>query len=50
MFLVSGADKADMVGQVLRDHSPPYPAQLVQPPDGKLMWMLDEAAATKLSQ
>jgi 6-phosphogluconolactonase len=50
MFLVSGADKADMVEQVLHDHTPPYPAQLVQPPDGKQMWMLDEAAAAKLSQ
>ncbi len=56
MFLASGPDKADMVRQVLEGHaaegkSPPsYPAQRVQPDDGILLWMLDEAAASKLTQ
>ncbi len=48
MFLASGPDKADMVRQVLEGKStPPFPAQQVQP-DGRLAWMLDEAAAAKL--
>jgi 6-phosphogluconolactonase len=49
MFLVSGADKANIVQEILQgQHEPPYPAQLVQP-EGRLLWMLDEAAAAKLS-
>jgi len=51
MFLASGADKADMVHQVLEGRrTPPYPSQQVQPIDGTLLWMLDEAAAAKLSR
>lgn len=49
MFLVSGSDKSDMVQEILGgQHEPPYPAQLVQP-EGRLIWMLDEGAAGKLS-
>jgi len=48
MFLASGPDKADMVRQVLEGkHTPPYPSQQVQPIEGRLLWMLDEAAAAK---
>jgi 6-phosphogluconolactonase len=51
MFLASGADKAEMVRQVLEATSiPPLPSQRVQPSDGKLLWMLDEAAASKLTR
>ena len=51
MFLASGAEKADIVGQVLRgNNTPPLPAQRVLPDDGKLVWMLDEAAAAKLTR
>jgi len=50
MFLASGADKADMLHQVLEGKStPPLPSQRVQPSEGKLLWMLDEAAAAKLT-
>ena len=50
MFLASGPDKADMVQQVLEgNNTPPYPSQLVLPADGKLLWMLDEAAAKQLA-
>jgi 6-phosphogluconolactonase len=50
MFLASGANKADMVRQILEGtNTPPFPAQQVQP-EGRLMWMLDEAAAAKLSR
>jgi 6-phosphogluconolactonase len=51
MFLASGPDKADMLHQVLEaKNSPPLPSQRVQPTDGKLLWMLDEAAAAKLTR
>ena len=51
MFMASGADKADMLYQVLEGkNTPPLPSQRVQPSDGKLLWMLDEAAAAKLSR
>ncbi|MCY3836824.1 MAG: 6-phosphogluconolactonase [Anaerolineaceae bacterium] len=46
-FLVSGAEKADILWEV--HHSAPdplkYPAQLIHPVDGQLVWLLDEAAA-----
>jgi 6-phosphogluconolactonase len=51
MFLASGPDKAGMVQQVLEGkNTPPYPAQQVLPKEGKLLWMLDEAAAANLSR
>ena len=51
MFMASGPDKADMVRQVLEGkNTPPYPSQRVQPSGGTLLWMLDEAAAAKLSR
>jgi 6-phosphogluconolactonase len=51
MFMASGADKAEMLRQVLEGKStPPFPSQRVQPSDGKLLWMLDEAAAAKLTR
>ncbi len=50
VFLASGPDKADMVRQVLEGkNTPPYPAQQVRPSNGRLLWMLDQAAAAKLS-
>jgi 6-phosphogluconolactonase len=49
IFLASGPDKAPMVHDVLEvQHTPPYPAQQIQPTNGRLLWMLDEAAAAKL--
>ena len=49
-FLASGAEKADMVRQVLQGKSSSQlPSQRVQPTDGKLLWLLDEAAALKLT-
>ena len=50
MFLVAGDDKADMVLQVLEgENTPPFPAQRVRPVDGRLLWLLDDAAAAKLT-
>ena len=50
-FLVSGADKAGMVAEVLEglQVQDAVPAQGVRPVHGKLTWLLDEAAAAELS-
>jgi 6-phosphogluconolactonase/glucosamine-6-phosphate isomerase/deaminase len=40
-----------MLHQVLETKiTPPLPSQRVEPTDGKLLWMLDEAAAAKLTR
>jgi 6-phosphogluconolactonase len=52
MFLVSGTDKAPVLRTVLEDKAAAgdqYPAKLVQPTDGRLIWLLDRAAASALS-
>lgn len=50
MFLASGADKAPMLRDVLEGHpKPPYPSQLVDPLNGRLLWMVDQAAAADLA-
>ena len=50
LFLVAGADKADAVHAVLRGTYSPedFPAQLIQPTRGSVMWLLDQAASRKL--
>lgn len=50
IFLVSGADKAARVREALRGPYNPKatPAQVVRPPAGQLIWMLDQAAAAEL--
>jgi 6-phosphogluconolactonase len=50
-FLVSGADKATVLREVLEGKGPGerYPSKLVQPSDGKLIWFVDRAAASELS-
>jgi len=50
-FLVSGAEKAGMVAEVLEGLRVPeaVPAQGVRPVHGQLTWLLDEAAAAELS-
>jgi 6-phosphogluconolactonase len=46
MFLVSGAEKAEVLYQLLaRTADPPFPAQLVTVPDGKRIILCDEPAA-----
>ena len=51
-FLVSGTDKASALHEVLEGNAPgeQYPAKLVRPGDGKLIWFLDRAAASGLTQ
>ena len=46
LFLVSGAEKAQIVKEVIEGPKQ-YPAQLVQPTHGQLLWMLDKDAAAK---
>lgn len=50
IFLVSGSDKATTLKEVLEGKLQPknYPSQLIQPANGSLLWMLDEAAASLL--
>jgi 6-phosphogluconolactonase len=50
-FLVSGEKKAEIVRQVLRDpreHRGLLPSQRVIPTNGRLLWFLDRAAASRL--
>ena len=50
-FLVSGTDKASVLRAVLEENVPAeqYPSKLVRPSDGKLIWLVDRAAASELS-
>lgn len=49
-FLVSGAEKADAVYAVLAGERDPdrVPGQLIDPVAGKVLWLLDRAAARRL--
>jgi 6-phosphogluconolactonase len=51
-FLVSGTDKASVLHEVLEGDAPAeqFPAKLVRPSDGKLIWFLDRAAASGLTK
>ena len=50
LFLVAGSEKADALHAVLEGEYQPdeYPAQIVRPTNGEVVWMLDKAAAQKL--
>lgn len=47
LFLVSGAEKAEIVKEVLKGPEK-YPAQAVKPTKGELLWMLDKEATAKI--
>ncbi|HMB23985.1 MAG TPA: 6-phosphogluconolactonase, partial [Anaerolineales bacterium] len=49
-FMATGAKKADVLAEVIGDNHNPeqYPAQRIEPADGKLIWLADKAAAGKL--
>ena len=47
MFLAAGAEKAKVVKSVLVDHAR-LPAAMACPTDGRLIWLLDRAAASLL--
>jgi 6-phosphogluconolactonase len=50
VFLVAGDRKASIVRRILELNGPTaeLPASLIRPPDGRLLWMLDRAAAAEL--
>src|ERR1700676_3798203 len=51
LFMVAGKDKAPALKSVLEGPYEPeqLPAQLLQPTNGKLLWLVDEAAGSMLS-
>jgi len=52
MFLIRGRDKASALQAVLEGPRDParYPAQVVQPTDGHVLWLIDSEAASDLSE
>jgi 6-phosphogluconolactonase len=50
LFLVKGADKAQRLAEVLEGPSDPdrLPSQLIRPSPGRLIWLVDRAAAANL--
>jgi len=52
VFMATGEKKANTLAEVLSDRYNPerYPAQRIDPSDGRLIWLVDEAAASKLPQ
>lgn len=49
LLLVCGADKSPALSEVMGSGDPnSYPVKYVQPNDGKLIWLLDRAAAGRL--
>ncbi|MGH9529941.1 MAG: 6-phosphogluconolactonase [Terriglobales bacterium] len=49
VFLVSGQDKSAVLHDVLDGPPGRFPSQLVHPAEGRMIWLLDRAAASKLS-
>lgn len=51
VFLVAGEDKAPALQDVLEGPPDPerLPAQLIRPTDGRLVWLVDRAAAGRLA-
>ena len=49
IYLVSGAEKAKVVRAALADQAGGVPAAMVRPSDGRLLWILDRAAAALLA-
>jgi 6-phosphogluconolactonase/glucosamine-6-phosphate isomerase/deaminase len=47
-FLATGSNKAEVVRKILMDRSGSMPAERVRPASGKLLFLLDEAAAVHL--
>ena len=48
IYIVSGAEKAKVVKAALADGVTALPAAMVRPSDGRLLWILDRAAAAAL--
>jgi 6-phosphogluconolactonase len=52
VFLVTGESKAEMVSRIIgkKDGYEQFPASMVDPKEGELIWLLDEQAADKLDK
>ena len=52
IFLVSGEEKAEPLRVVLegKKQTDRFPSQLIEPTQGKLLWLVDQAAARKLRE
>jgi 6-phosphogluconolactonase len=50
IFLASGPDKAAILHEVLENSSANLPSQQVRPTNGRLLWLVDSAAAGALSR
>ncbi len=52
IFLVAGDDKADALAEVLEGPPDPerLPTQLIRPESGKLLWLVDRTAASRLER
>jgi 6-phosphogluconolactonase len=50
VFIVSGKKKASIVKAVLEEEQRQFPAQMIQPLNGTLVWLLDQGAASLLSK
>ncbi|CAM3480644.1 6-phosphogluconolactonase [Zobellia roscoffensis] len=52
VFLVTGASKEEKVGEIINSEGScsTYPANLVAPTSGDLLWFLDKAAAAKITE
>ncbi len=48
LFLVSGREKAEIVREITGGPGGGYPASLVRPSEGSVLWLLDKAAASLL--
>jgi 6-phosphogluconolactonase len=48
IFLVSGAEKAKVVKAALGPHAATLPAGMVRPAEGRVLWLVDRAAAALL--
>ncbi len=49
LFLVSGGGKAEVVKTLFEDRRAQLPAQSIRPPNGEVTWLLDQDAASLLS-
>ena len=48
VFLVSGVSKAQILSEILRPGPQKYPAQSVEPENGRLLWLVDQDAGSLL--
>jgi 6-phosphogluconolactonase len=50
VFLAVGREKAETVKAVMSGHIPALPAGMIRPLEGELLWLLDQAAASRLER